>query len=245
MEGAAIWTLIATAVAAAASLTAVVLGLDQLTRAARDRRLEVLLRGALEAETDGERQRVLADLHRATVGRFVAREAVPPKLMVVPVMIMALGASSAYASGLRSSSMWGIAGAGFLGSTGAIHLVRLAAERYRVGRCYREGSTPIRAYTNILARMEGGSRLELLGASLLGFSVVLLAGGAALLAARGTATWLPTVLIGQGIVLTPALLLWLRSWRERAALDEPHNRDGSLSPSWMSPSKTSEESTQS
>ncbi len=239
VEDATVWTLIATAVAAAASLTAIVVGVDQLTRAARDRRLEALLRGALEAEVDGERQRVIADLHRLTVGRFVAREAVPLKLMVVPAGMMALGVSSAFSSGLRSTTLWGIAGAGFLGSTGVIHLVRLAAERHRVARCYREAIVPIRAYTDTLARMEGGSRLELLYAHLLGFSVVFLAGGAGLLAAREAATWLSTVLMVQGLILTPALLLWFKSRRERASLHEPRNRDGSLSPTWTSPSDAS------
>ncbi|WP_263731200.1 hypothetical protein [Cellulomonas sp. SG140] len=238
-------TIVTAIIAAAASLMAVILGIEHLTSGARLRNLEATLRGALSSAPDDGRKAVLVSLHTETVGRLLARDAVPgwrfagPALF--PLASMAVVANYWLLVAKRpdqslAAVVLGSLGAAAIGVQGLVMCLNLARERARVARCYRKGVTPIRAYTDILARMESGRRDEFLWAYA---TCVALAGGvagASMLAAKvAVPAEIPLLLVVAAVVAVPIFFAWFRKRVTEDRTIEPRNRDGSLKPAWTHP----------
>jgi len=88
MVGQSVVQLLVAAIAAAASLTAILLGIDQLSSGGRLRNLESVLRAAAATPDGSGRDVVVATLHRATLGRLIAREAVPFRAFLAPFFVL-------------------------------------------------------------------------------------------------------------------------------------------------------------
>lgn len=231
-------------VAAFASLLGILLAADQLFGGARIRALEEALRGAETAE-NGENQRQIIDaLHRRVVGRMIAREAVPWRKVVFSWSL--LGAS--YYSQVCGIVMRSRADLDIhtivafessqvtMGWIAYWHIFRLTFERLRIERCYIRGISPIRAYTDLMAIMEGANRMEV------GWSWALDIAGVGLFFGIGLAriggSW--PVVVGTIFILgSCAVFMAGWSWVQREMnsdqVEEPRNRDNSLRPTWVVP----------
>lgn len=151
--------------AAAGSLVAVLVAVDQLTVGARGRRRAEAFRGALEAETDPHSPQaiVLESLHRATVGRLVALDAVGGWRIVAGVLLLGFGMTLSFLVGFvlqrvvimtyttedwMSPSGW-LAACLFLTMSwgislaGALFLLLALRNRREIARCYIAGSSPL------------------------------------------------------------------------------------------------------
>jgi hypothetical protein len=151
-----------TAIAAGASLTAVLLGIDQLSSGARLRNLESILRAAAGTPDGRHRDEVVASLHRNTLARLIAREAVPFRSFLVPSVLIVVGAATAVRSGVRDVAPWwdalgGIAMSALVMALGVVQITNLTRERARIRSWYEEGLTPLRAFADLTAQMVGGS----------------------------------------------------------------------------------------
>ena len=229
---------LAAAIAACASLTAVVLGIDQLSSGARLRSLENTLRSAGATPDGSPRDEVVASLHRTTLARLIAREAVPPRVFLFPSILVMLPIVSQVRAGLTQGTPWFsavgyILFSGVFMGFGLTHLVNLARERARIRHWYEQGLTPLRAFTDLLARMEGGPRNVIVFAYLDG------------VAASFTIYYLFATAGGgpQGAVLALVLSLVVLIPMAQQTLAiafanlgrEPSNRDKSLRPTWEHP----------
>jgi len=145
---------LAAAVAACASLTAVALGIDQLSSGARLRNLESVLRAARAVSDGTERDDVLASLHRSTLARLIARDAVPSQRYLYPLGFLLAGVAAGVIAGLGSPDLgWLVGGMVFasfyLLSLGALQITDLLGERDRIRRWYEQGRTPLRAFIDV------------------------------------------------------------------------------------------------
>lgn len=238
-------TFIAAAIAAAASLSAVALGIDQLTSGARLRNLEGVLRAARELPDSHAREGVLASVHRSVLAKIIARDAVPLRRFLWPTMLAAVGLAESLRAGLSlgtdslGAEFWNLLGDSGISAMGVIMWVRLAHERARVADCFQQGVTPIRAYTNILALMEGGFRKEFYLSIVLAIGLScagLLAG--VLWAARGGAPPPMSLVLGlliASVALVGAGGVLLTGSVTAQTTAEPRNRDNSLTPAWVHP----------
>lgn len=230
---------IVSATAVVASLVAATVGLQQLLSGPRLRHMEGTLREAAKATQDENQQRVLQSMHAATLGRIIAREAVPGLNFLSSILQIAVSLAAAVGVGLRDPDEWNIGPLitfSLFCWFGVRRATRLVAERLRVARAFENGESPVRAFTDTLAKMEGGHRWEILGAFIISASLVLaFARGPASLSTATVDSWqhvLPTVggTMTAGTVLA---ITWMRL--NRASTTEPRNRDDSLKPVWVHP----------
>jgi hypothetical protein len=244
--GQSLLTFVATVVATAASASGIVLAIAQLTSGARLRSLEATLRAAVELEADPNRSEVLASIHRMTMSRVIGREAVPWRKFLVPLLALVsfLSFSVRGAASMSAGDFGSLALPALSGSVGAVlpikGLIRLAHERLRIARCYRQGMSPIRAYTDILALNEGGGRVEFTWALLA--SVGLATGGLGIglfPGFRGTPSpeeaTTAAVLVLVGAMILVAAGVAIHTYLGAPVTNEPRNRDNSLEPTWVQP----------
>lgn len=152
-----------TAIAAGASLTAVLLGIDQLSSGARLRNLEAVLRAAVATPDGTERDEVVVSLHRTTLGRLIAREAVPFRAFLVPSVILVVPLTSTVRVAFLTALPWWLGGLFAVGCGGVMgvglrQLIYLMGERVRIRSWFEQGLIPLRAFTDFMARMTGGPR---------------------------------------------------------------------------------------
>lgn len=150
--GQSVVQLLVAAVAAAASLTAVLMGIDQLSSGGRLRNLESVLRAAVATPDGTGRDEVLASLHRSTLGRLIAREAVPFRSYLVPSMLPILSVMGPIDAVFLPFPWWGqaltvIVSGAFMGA-GLQQILYLAAERIRIRSWFEDGITPLRVFTH-------------------------------------------------------------------------------------------------
>lgn len=129
-----------------------------------------------------------------------------------------------------------MASAAVVGTASIVNLVHLLRERARVQRCYVEGAVPIRAYTDILAMMEGGPRDSFLHAFGLSTGLAGLVGGVSMLLAEdmvSSSASLTTSLVSTIVLVAAATPVHERLTKVGVA--EPRNRDNSLTPTWVHP----------
>lgn len=232
--------LVVPAAAAAASLVAAVVGLQQILMGPRLRHLETQLRDALSVATDENQRAVLRSMYAAVMGRIVAREAVPGLLFLGAALQIGIGLAGSVVMGLRYPDEWQpatLAGSTAIMWFGVRQSMRLVGERLRIAKAYERGEAPLRAYTDTLARMEGGSRWEIGLSALAAF-------GMALAANRGAASFLqetpialtdyvgPT-LVGAALVGWSLRVAWIRLRRSGTA--EPINPADSPGELWEHP----------
>lgn len=243
---ASLLTFIATVVAAGASLSAVVLGIDQLTSGGRLRNLENVLREAQAVQDGKSRAEILVSIHRDVLSKIVARDAVPWRAFLLPLLgaVSIISIAVRGATGMATGDFMALLLPGFTTAVGGTlpikGLVRLAHERLRIARCYRRGLTPIRAYTDILALNEGGGHAEFNWAFLASVGLSLTGLGAGLFPAlRGapssTEATASAVLVIVGTLTLTIAAIGIRGHLSGAGLNEPRNRDGSLKPTWAHP----------
>lgn len=232
--------LVVPAAAAVASFVAAAVGLQQILMGPRLRHLETQLRDALSIATDENQRAVLRSMHAAVMGRIVAREAVPGLLFLGSVLQIGIGLAGPVVTGLRYPNEWQpaiLAGSAAIIWLGVRQSMRLVGERLRIAKAYERGEAPLRAFTDTLAKMEGGSRWEIGLSALAAF-------GMALAGNRGAASFLqetpipfkdyvgPT-LVGAFLVGGALRVAWVRL--HKAGTAEPRNRDDSLRPIWQHP----------
>lgn len=230
---------IVSATALAASVVAAAVGLQQLLTGPRLRHMETMLREASAAATDENQKRVLQSMHAATLGRIIARDAVPGLTFLPSVLAIGLALTGAVGVGLRDPSEWRLSSLVtfvLLGWTGLRPGTRLVGERLRVARAYENGESPVRAFTDPLAKMEGGRQWEIWLALLTSAALVLAsARGASALRSTEVDGWqhvVPT--LGGAMAAGTALsVTWI--WLKRQNTTEPRNRDNSLKPVWAHP----------
>lgn len=234
-------------IAAAASLMAVILGIEHLTSGARLRNLEAMLRGAQSSAPDDGRRAVLASLHTATVGRLLARDAVPGWKFAGPALLPLVSMATVanywlFAAKRPDHSLvavgFGSLGAATIGVQGLVMCLNLARERARVARCYRKGVVPIRAYTDILAQMEAGRRNEFWRAYATCFAFAAGVTGVSMMAAKvAVPSVVPLLLVLAAVVAVPIFFAWFRKRVTEDRTVEPRNRDNSLAPTWVHPTE--------
>lgn len=243
MSGESFFAAIAAVVALAASGTAIALGIDQLLSGARLRSLEALLREARGVSGGDAHQRVLASLHVTTVGRIVARQAVPARSFVFPAFLLTAVLVQLVLAWVQFSpgdSLWDpilkMVNAAVLGGSAVVMGSHLLRERARVAQCYARGVVPIRAYTSMLALMEGGTKSEFLRACVLALALSAGVSGASILA---TEVDVPSFVAPVLIFIAVPLIVWvgiaIRAQLARVSLEEPRNTDNSLKPTWVHP----------
>jgi hypothetical protein len=150
--GQSVVQLLVAAVAAAASLTAVLLGIDQLSSGGRLRNLESVLRAAVATPDGTGRDEVLASLHRMTLGRLIAREAVPFRSFLAPFFLLVFPVMGPVEAALLPALPWWaqallvVLPGAFMGM-GLQQILYLAAERIRIRSSFEDGLTPLRVST--------------------------------------------------------------------------------------------------
>lgn len=185
MEPERLVTTIAAALAALASLVGIVVAIDQLTLRSRMRRIVTWTTDLLSIEENDNRKEVLVAIRAHAAGTMVASTLVPIRHIAEGLVWLAASAFlvvQAAASDNGIAVVVGMAAVGF-GSAlqGAFRAVRMYIERERVRAEYVDEVRVVPPRTDVLAKMEGGTRAEK------GWAAMLLAGwltivvGAALL----------------------------------------------------------------
>lgn len=231
---------LAAAVTAGASLTAVAVGLRQVTDGARLRNLEELLRNARkEGQEDSAQWAVLDSVHTETLGRILARQAIPGWLFWAPSLWVAFACLLVVQGGrapwpgsvLVTLHAWSI----LIATLGLRALIRLTLERVRVARSFQRGATPIRAFRSVMTLAElgrpGGYLVALSGAA----GIVGLCASAVRLvptAPSGDEGLLNLVLLSVSAIAA-AYVLMARAMRGVAR--EPRHEDGLLVSTWVHP----------
>ncbi len=233
---------IVSVVGGSASLTAVLLGIDQLASGARLRNLEATLRAVRGTTENENREAVLASVHAATVAKLLARNAVPAHRFAAPAAWSVASAAAIAWMAFRPPApelLFGSA-AGAVGlSFSIVELVRLGSERGRVARCYRRGVSPIRAFPAF--RAVPSSRLERVislciglgyGAVALGLQVLIWSPQVSPLVPPGLMMVFGSVLAGGGAMAFAFGVGLLRMRVPLSATDDP---EALVPPIWEHP----------
>lgn len=236
---------LAAAVAACASLTAVVLGIDQLSSGGRLRNLENVLRAVSAMSDDTERHEVVESLHRTTLARLIAREAVPFRAFLVPLFMVVLPLSTLVLTAIRQDlpGPWWSAGLMvLLGSVlvggGVGQALNLTRERARLRLWFEQGRVPLRAFTDFPSRVSGPRSLFAVtfgGSPLVLVSVYCLVRAVVL----NTRSSLGFTLLCVSLASAAAVFVLGTVSRSVVTADldtEPSSRDSHLRPSWVHPS---------
>lgn len=229
------------AIAAGASLTVVLLGIDQLSSGARLRNLESTLR-AVRATPDGEaRDDVVASLHRTALARLIAREAVPFRSFLVPSLLTIVPLATALREALSPSFDWfgilvialstSFTGIAFQQVTNLVH------ERARLRMWFEQGRTPLRAFTRWWPWLEGHPRQ--IGLAYAEGTLSLVVAYCSVRAIiKNIHSVLGTTLFVTATLSTVALAFLIRATIAVVATnlsEEPPGHDASLRPSWVQP----------
>lgn len=219
---------LAPGLAVAVSVLAVARGIDELTSGARLRNLEGVLRAA-QAPPIENADPVLSSIHRLTVGRIVAREAVPTNAFALPIvgllLQVAIGAREAHNMKPEVlAAVWWVTLAVFgvvalLSEVCIRALGRLLRERARVTRAIVRGAASVKACASALGVWTPqSSRHEWQFSSRAGLGVALGAAGIGI-ALRGDQT---PALAGAslGLTLAGGLLLTYGFVRLRSYVDD-------------------------
>ncbi|MBB1510619.1 hypothetical protein [Tessaracoccus sp. MC1756] len=241
MEQSTIMLLIAL-VGGAASLIAIARGLEELTSGARVRSFEAVLRANLDAEDPDP---VLTSLHRATLAKLVARDAVHGGRFIVPVAFTVaftlLGGTVLIVTGQQP--FWPDTMVTLVALIGALGFsvrdwVFLTAERARIVRAFQHGVVPLRAYTDSMAHWsKGGFKPLRIGfGTSLGYGMFVLGAGqllkvspeipdtpAATLALVGAGLTVFSLARGVGHITRTDLIM------------EPDNQGIYIRPTWVHP----------
>jgi len=128
---------------------------------------------------------------------------------------------------MSDSSVWSIVGGSVLISTvigwmAVRMIVRLVHERARAARCYRRGVSSIRAYTDLMALMEGGYRREFWWTLVLSYGLSLGATAIGAYVSYSVQRDPSKVDTSSGVAIAAALILttscvWLRPFLTEAA----------------------------
>lgn len=242
-------TVVLALVAVAASTVAVVRGVDELTSGARLRNLEAVLRANSSGTTNGSTDLVLNSLHRATLGKMVARDGVPMRKFLFPVvMTFFFPLNIAWIIATSTTVVWNqvviwtvfMFLATWPAVRGWLHLVR---ERARIVRCFRLHLAPIRAVTDTMARWEVHKARALVGTASVAMGLILAATGVGLMlrpAANLKAGELLVAVIGALLLIFGSCLL--SALVQRDTVTEPRSPGDSLGPSWVHPSGVRDQS---
>ena len=235
---------LAAAVAACASLTAVVLGIDQLSSGRRLRSLESMLR-AVAATPDGkERDEVVASMHRTALARLIAREAVPSRAFIGSSVLIVYGLAVTLRVVVGDGSPWWfvsvmLASSALLMGIAFTLLMSLTRERARIRRWYEQGLTPLRAYADWRAELAAASQVVVLAAFGEGlfastFSYCLIR---AIVVRADTATvTLWSAAAAASVVVMAFLMIPLGTAWETDLMREPSVSEQGFEPSWVHPS---------
>lgn len=177
------------AVAAAASLAAIALAIEQLTQRSRMRRIAEWTKLLATDEANANRVAALARIRAWASGWVVATVMVPGRLFAeaalwlaaVPYMIISQARSSSLAplALFGASTLWLV----------FRRAIRVYLERYRIAAEYFYGAEVEPMEMTILYAMEGGTRAEFAWAALLSLGVTGTALGVALLIRSSDAPW--------------------------------------------------------
>lgn len=230
-----------TAIAAGASLTAVLLGIDQLSSGARLRNLESVLRAATATPDGTGRDEVLGSLHRTTLARLVAREAVPFKSFLVPSLMAVAPWATAVRSALLPSFDWLditiVALSSWFVGIAFQQVTNLVRERARLRMWFEQGRTPLRAFTRWWPWLEGHPRQVGLAYAEGALSLVV-AYCSVRAVIKNTHSVLGMTLWMTATLSTIALAFLIRATVAVVATnlsEEPPGRPANLRPSWVQP----------
>ena len=225
--------------ASAASLMAVILGLQHLLSGPRLRRQESTLREAVAGTENENQRRILRSMHAAAVGQLVARDAVPSLAFLRSGTIVAVAILWAFTVSLWEPYLWNLETLGasaVLGWFGVKGGLRLVSERMRVARAYTAGESPVRGFTDLLAKVEGGRKWE----STLSFIasaglVVAIARASSALRVDEVTTWGHVFPMVAGVSAVTAALQVAWSLINSEDTKEPQNPRDSLKVVWLHP----------
>jgi hypothetical protein len=151
-----------TAIAAGASLTAVLLGIDQLSSGGRIRNLESVLRAAIATPDGTARDDVVVSLHRTSLGRLIAREAVPFRSFLVPALLAIVPWATAVRAALfpsvKATDILAVALSWPFVVIAIQQVTNLVRERTRLRMWFEQGRTPLRAFTRLSDWLGGSDR---------------------------------------------------------------------------------------
>lgn len=188
-----------------ASLVAVVVAIDQFTLRARMRRIVAWTTELLDMEKSHHRRSALEAIRDRAAGSMVASTLVPIRHIAEGAVWLGVGAAAIVLLVTRREDMGTVlvsaAGMFFAAQQGVRRAVRMYVERERIRAEYVEHAKVVPPRTDILAKMEGGTRSEFGWAALLiaGFMAVA-AGVAWVLADRDNLWPLLVVVAGMGIL---------------------------------------------
>jgi hypothetical protein len=202
-------------------IVGLIIATQQLTLGARLRRRQTWLREELSHEKDTHRIFLLDSVLGRASASLVASVLVPNKYLIDSVFWLVYAAALVFLSFARSTTVTDVIGAIFFALI-ALTLslrrgIRVYSERRRIAFAYRTGGRPIASpKLDIVAQIEGGTRLEFLHAFLLSLFVICLAAGISLYV-LGVSALISFSFATIGTGGAWMVLSWINSYSEKRA----------------------------
>lgn len=210
---------VGTVLAALASLVGVVVAIDQFTLRARMRRIVTWTTELLDVEEDPQRVDALTLIRDRAAASMVASTLLPIRHVAEGVVWLAAGGFIVTMSFVRQEEVGQVvatvAAAFFASQMGVRRAIRMYVERERVKAEYLEGAKVVLPRTDMLAKIEGGTRSEFGWAALFIAGFLGLAFGIGWFIAGERSFW-PVGVVIIGIVVLSGAIDGVRKLGRRA-----------------------------